>query len=75
MASITITIPDDQVDRVVNAICERFNYDQYVADGGTLSRPQFAKRRIAIWIRGLVTTWEMRAVQDGVTPPSEPDVT
>jgi len=61
MASITITIPDAVMPRVIDGLCGQGNY-QAVVDGET--KGQFAKRYVLEWIRREVVGWESRVAQD-----------
>ena len=65
MASITITIPDVVMPRVVVGLCGQGNY-QAVIDGvpNPETKGQFAKRYVLEWIRREVVGWESRVAQD-----------
>jgi hypothetical protein len=75
MASISISYPDDQQDRIVDALC----YDGgWSADLG-VTRGAFAKRMVAQLVKDRVRTVEEErarvAALAGVTPPAPVDVT
>lgn len=79
MANITITIPDAQVNRVLDAFAAHFEYERYVAGGGTMTRAQFAKYHLIQWMRGIVRMYEVQQRQaqvDASTPQViDPDYT
>lgn len=54
MATLTINIPNEVVDRVQDALCTRFGYDPLV-DG---TKTQFAKKQVARWIKEQVKEHE-----------------
>lgn len=78
MATITFTIPDDQIQRVIDAFCATYDYADYVKYGGTMTQAQFTKDRIRQWIVGVVRAYEVRqrtAEVDAQVPPvTDPDV-
>ena len=69
MVDITLTIPDDVKDRVINGFCGQFRYQETVEDGvdedglpvmvvNPESKPVFAKRMLAKVIKDTVRTYE-----------------
>lgn len=65
MAKFALDIPDDQVDRVVGALCTTGGYQTEVVDpetGDTVANPQtpqeFAKARVAGFIKAAVAAVE-----------------
>jgi hypothetical protein len=79
MATITFTIPDDQIQRVIDAFCATYDYANYVRLGGTMTQAQFTKARIRDWIVATTRSYEVRqrtaAVDAQVPPVTDPDVT
>jgi hypothetical protein len=55
MANISITIPDDQITRVVDAFCTLGNYD---ANQRGLTRNQFTKYMVIEYIKTVVKSTE-----------------
>lgn len=66
MASINITIPDDKIDSVVDAMCEYFGYQTSIVDdeGGAIPNPetknQFAKKQLKQFIKKVYRKNEVR---------------
>lgn len=58
MAAISVTIPDDQLTRVVEALCGAGHWS---ADTG-LTKQQFAKAEVARLLRERVQQYEQRAL-------------
>jgi len=63
MASVSITYPDDQTERIVEAVCTRFGYQATVEiDGVAQDNPetdvQFVARQLAEWIKHQVRVFE-----------------
>lgn len=66
MATISITIADAQLTRVVNSFTDSFGYAPMVPDGltppGSMPNPetrnQFAKRMVAQWVKQRVSDHE-----------------
>lgn len=64
MATITITIPDNQVARVLDAFAARYGWpatvvnaqNQQVANPET--KAQFARQRVADYVRGVTVAYE-----------------
>ena len=50
MADITITIPTEHVQRVLNAICLKYDYANNQLEGGE-TQAAFAKRMVAEWVK------------------------
>lgn len=67
MAVISITIPDAQINRVVDGVCLAYNYQATI--GGSPNpetKAQFAKRMLIERLKQMVMQGEMRAVQESV---------
>lgn len=60
MASISVTVPDAIVTRVLDAICDTYDYRGPI-DG---TKAQFAKKQVAEHIRRLVTSYEARQASE-----------
>lgn len=63
MATVSITYPDDQTERIVEAVCTRFGYQATVEiDGVDTDNPetdiQFVARQMAEWIKHQVRVFE-----------------
>lgn len=56
MAQLVIDIPDNQLQRIVDAFCTAFGYDQQAQPGEV--KPQFAKRCAAQWVKDVVAKVE-----------------
>lgn len=54
MASITITIPDAVLNRVLDAIAATRSYNP----GTDGTKAQFAKAQLVAWIKGIVVDYE-----------------
>lgn len=70
MASITINIPDDQVARVVDALCATGHWS---ADLG-VTKNAYAKSEAQRLIKERVLRWESTQAQLAVTPPPPLDM-
>lgn len=73
MAVISITIPDAQINRVIDGICLACNYQATINGvANPETKAQFAKRMLIEQMKALVSQGEMRAVRDsvktGITP-------
>lgn len=72
MATISITIPDAQLQRVIDAVCGTYNYDP----NSGLTQAQFAKQQLSLWLKSTVRNWESNAaINNFKTTYSDPDVT
>lgn len=65
MANITITIPDNQIARAINALCSRYNYQDMVTIDINIgpvpnpeTRAQFARRMVATALKEIVLAQE-----------------
>ena len=63
MAQVTITYPDEDRDRIIEAICTRLGYQETVdGDGEDVDNPQspdeFAATKVAEWVRSQVRKHE-----------------
>ena len=63
MAQLVITYPDEHRDRIVDAVCDTFRYEEMVdTDDGSLvenvSREEFVKQRLIRWIKKIVVAYE-----------------
>ena len=67
MASITLTIPPDKVNRVVHALC--------AAAGNPVENAANAKQAIIDWIRTTVTNVETSEALAAQPVPATPDTT
>ena len=65
MASITLTIPADKVNRVVHALC--------AGAGNPVENPANAKQAIIDWIRTTVANVETSEALALLPPPVAPD--
>jgi hypothetical protein len=78
MATITFTIPDAQMPRIIAAFTSTFNYADYVKGGGTMTEGQFTKERIRLYVLSVTRAYEVRqrtAEVDAQVPPvTDPDV-
>ena len=59
MATIPLTIPDDQLEMVVDALCEKFNYGQRIPGTGDtagrgMTKAQYAKSMVAAMVKNVV---------------------
>jgi hypothetical protein len=74
MATISITIPDDQVNRVVNAMCEAGHWTPELG----ITKNNFAKAELARLLRERVLTVERQKVradaEAALAALTEPDV-
>ena len=70
MATITLTIPDAQINRVVGAFAIAYNYQAILEnpDGTTFpnpeTRPQFMRRQIMTFIKNTVQSVEVIAAAE-----------
>jgi hypothetical protein len=73
MAQLTLTIPDDEEQRVIRAIATRFGYNAET-DG---TRALFARKQLARIVKDIVVSQERddaeKALREGAAP--EPDIT
>ena len=58
MAEITLNIPDAFLQRVIDALCDQYHYDQNANEDET--RPQFAKRAMALHLKTALFNYESR---------------
>lgn len=72
MANFTITIPDGQVGRVVDAFAIRFNWAE---QGGGLTKAQFAREQLMRFVKSVTHGEELRIAQEQVPQPQPVDVT
>lgn len=74
MASISLTIPDDQLDRVVDALCLAGHWSPALG----VSRNAFAKQEVARLLRQRVLEVERRTIHESADAEAdglgEPDV-
>jgi hypothetical protein len=66
MATISFTIPDAAMPRVIDALCGAYDYRDTVPGGGPnpLTRPQFAREQVRNFIRAAVAAWEAQQAGD-----------
>lgn len=60
MATLTITIPDEHVTRVLDAFAVEYGYDRYVETGGTMTKSEFAKAKVVQYMKDVVSAQERR---------------
>ena len=64
MATISTTIPDEYLPRVIEALAGNYGYETNIkdAEGNTIPNPetkaQFAKRMMAQWVKQNISAWE-----------------
>ena len=58
MADITITIPDTHATWAIDALCDWGGYEENKQENET--RPQFAKRMIALKVKGITLSYIRR---------------
>lgn len=60
---ITINIPDEKADRVLDGFCQRYHYVEVLDDGkkNTETKQQFLKRQVLGFIRRAVLDAEQEA--------------
>jgi hypothetical protein len=75
MATITLTYPDDQQQRIVNALCEEGGW---TPESG-VTRGAFAKRMVVDYVKRVVVAQDRAAARAAalaaVPLPADPDVT
>lgn len=73
MATVTLSIPDAALPRVIAAFVGRYNWPTTI-DGvpNPETQAQFAKRMVAEFIRHTVRDWELGQVIAASTPPAPP---
>lgn len=59
MAQINLTIPDAQLQRIIDGVCGRYKYD---ASSG-FTKPQFVKQKIGDMIKNAVLAYEVEVVR------------
>ena len=80
MATITLTVPDDKLDQVVEALCQRGGW---TAESG-VARPLFARQQLYRFMREEVfkqraielrdaNTAELNALQEALVTVDEPN--
>jgi hypothetical protein len=82
--NITLTIPDEQAARVMNALCVRYGYQETIADpnGGDVlqyipnpqTKAQFARAQIILFLKQVTTEVELDEARNAISVTS-PDVT
>jgi hypothetical protein len=82
--NITLTIPDEQAARVMNALCVRYGYQETIADpnGGDVlqyipnpqTKAQFAREQIISFLKRITTDVELEEARKAVSVTS-PDIT
>lgn len=76
MAQIVIDIPDDQVQRVLDAFTGTYGWQGQAVDG---TKAAFAKKQVALWIKRVVRQYEVRKQELNlaaqVVDPGEVDAT
>ena len=79
MATYSISIPDDQVTRVVESLSSRWGYQEFVEGApNPETRTQFVKRQFKLFLRKTVVEYEevvlKKAAVEAVVIPAEPDI-
>ena len=72
MADITLTIPNASLTRIIDGICNAYNYD--LAIEGVSNPPtkgQFAKAKIIEFVKTTVKNEEISAAQQAITSDAE----
>ncbi len=72
MATLTITYPDAQRARIVDALC---GYHGYTGDDTALARGTFARQAVGQLIRDVVRAWESQEARRVAAATAEPDIT
>ena len=71
MAQLVITYPDEHKDRIVDAICEKFGYDDEEEEK---TPEEFVRMQIANWVKGLVIAREHRLASKAILDEIQSDV-
>ena len=61
MATITLTIPDEKVDRVLAAFCGKWEKPDGYTDA------QWAKEKLRQWVISTVYHWELQQAKAAIT--------
>ena len=71
---IKLTIPDENKDEAINALCSAYDYDERKEDKET--KAQFAKRKIVDFVKEVVRSARINAAIDATraTETSKPDI-
>lgn len=73
MATISITIPDEHLQRVIDAITGHYGYTDTIPDPGDPEGPEianpetkgeFTKRQVAEFIKNNVISWEAKQASE-----------
>lgn len=66
MATISFTIPDAVMPRVIDALCGAYGYRDLLPGGvpNPLSRPQYAREQVRLFIQAAVRAWEAQQASD-----------
>ena len=67
MATMTITIPDADVQRLLDAVCTRYGWRSQALDG---TKASFAKAKVASLLKGFVRDVEGKAATNAITVPN-----
>lgn len=64
MAVISLTIPDNQIQRIMTAVCGNNGYSATLPNGdpNPQTQAQFTKATTAEWLKAQVRTWEERHI-------------
>jgi hypothetical protein len=54
MAQITINIPDEYVQRVIDGICNALDYKTYIIEHPSTTKSEFARLMVIKWIKRMV---------------------
>jgi hypothetical protein len=67
MAQISLTIPDDVLPRVIEALC----VDGQRPDDSPLTRAQFARQQIITYVRSVVRQHEARVAREAAAAAAD----
>jgi hypothetical protein len=73
MATISFNIPDPVMPRVVDALCGAYNYRDTLPGGAPnpLTRQQFAREQVRLFIQAAVRAWEARLAGDAAAQAAQ----
>lgn len=69
MATISLTIPDDQLERVIDALCARPFIVAQPSTETIVPSEEAAKQVLVNWVQANVVAYEMQQARDAVQPP------
>lgn len=69
MATVCVTVPDDQAARIAAAVCGRDRYVPTSAQDGI----EYVQAQVFVWLRGITLEYEAQRAQQAVlTNPDDP---